>query len=65
MGPPLIYVVMCLARLKAVSRAKPGPFRPGQAGPLVTAQYWLWPGSKWLKAKAGGPGRGFGHADFY
>jgi hypothetical protein len=42
----ILGVVMCLARLKAVSRAKPGPFRPGQAGPLVTAQYWLWPGSR-------------------
>ena len=24
---------MCLARPEALSRAKPGPFRPGQAGP--------------------------------
>jgi hypothetical protein len=26
-------LVMCMARLEAVSRAKPGPNRPGQAGP--------------------------------
>lgn len=29
-------VVMCPAQLKAVSQAKPSPFRLGQAGPLVT-----------------------------
>ena len=39
-------VVMCLAWLKAMSQAKLSPFRPGQAGPLVMAQYWLWPSSR-------------------
>jgi hypothetical protein len=34
---------MCMARPEAVSRAKPGPSRPGQAGP-VTASSGLWPG---------------------
>jgi hypothetical protein len=53
--------VICLARLKAVSRAKPSLFGPGQAGPLVTAQQRLWLGSEYPKAKAGGSGRGFSH----
>ena len=53
------YIVMCPARPKAVSRAKPSLFGPGQARPLVTAQQRLWPGSEELKAKAAGPGRGF------
>jgi hypothetical protein len=52
-------LVMCRARPKAVSRAKPSLFGPGQARPLVTAQQRLWPGSEELKAKAAGSGRGF------
>ena len=58
---PVVILVICLARPKAVSRAKPGLFGPGQAGPLVTAQQRLWPGSEYPKAKAGGSGRGFSH----
>ena len=52
---------MCPARPKAVSRAKPSLFGPGQARPLVTAQQRLWPGSEELKAKAAGSGHGFSH----
>jgi hypothetical protein len=55
---------MCLARPKAVSRAKPSLFGPGQARPLVTAQKRLWPGSEQLKAKAAGSGHGFSRTDF-
>ena len=54
-------LVICLARPKAVSQAKPGLFGPGQARPLVTAQQWLWQGPEMLKAKAAGLSRGFGH----
>jgi hypothetical protein len=35
--PTLLYVVMCMARPEAMSRAKPGQNRPGQTGGFVRA----------------------------
>ena len=39
------------ARPQAKGRAGPGPNRPGQAGPWVTAQHWLWLGLRSQKPK--------------
>ena len=46
MGYEKMCLVMCPARPKARSQAKPSLFGPGQARPLVTAQQWLWPSSE-------------------
>ena len=53
-------LVMCQARPKAASQAKPSLFGPGQARPLVMALQWLWPSLELLKANAAGSGHGFG-----
>ena len=50
---------MCRLRPKAKSQARPGRKKPGQAGPWQPACVGFWPGLQFVKAKAGGLGRGF------
>jgi hypothetical protein len=50
---------MCKARLQAVGQPKPGPIRPGQAGPRSGPDEGLGPAWNFPKPQAGGPGRGF------
>ena len=55
----LVLLVMCKLRLEALSLPKPGPFRPGQAKPLLWALLGFWPGFNLLQAQAQGLSLGF------
>src|SRR5258707_11249482 len=45
-------VVMCLAWPQARSQARPGPKKPGQAGPKPSSGHKFWPGFGFPKAQA-------------
>ncbi len=52
-----LEVVMCLAWPQARSQARPGPKKPGRAGPKPSSGHKFWPGFGFPKAQAKpGPG---------